>query len=553
MRASRSKNGMLALACIPLVVFLLLFFAYPLARLCLFSFSDPAGPLAAYRRLIDVPAYRAGLEATFGIAGLVTLLSMCLAYPVAYLMASVGPRLAVLLGGAVLLPFWTSSLVRTTAWIILLQRYGVINSVLLHLGIIRAPITFIYNLSGVLIGMTHVLLPFVVLPLYGAFRGIDRGLLDAAENLGASPWSIWWRLILPLTARSACAGGAIVFMSALGYYVTPALMGGARETMAAQLIASNVEDQLDWFTAGAFATVTILASLVVFGIAQALGGPQGLFGGPAPAARIGRQGGMTRRRSFGGWMVGICGGLILLYLLLPILIIGPMSWGGSPFLAFPPDHLTWHWYRVLFVRPQWRLALWNSLQVGAITVVGATLLGTLAAVGVGALRGSLRTAVESLIVMPMIAPAIALAIGLYYEFARLHLLSGHWGLGLGHTVLAAPFVFIAVRSALQRFDLTLVDAAAGLGAGPLRIGLLVLLPAIAPGISAGAIFAFVTSFDDVVLSLFLTDVRSRTLPRLIYEAVSQDINPSVAAVSTLVALATVLILSVNLVFARQRS
>ncbi|MBO1358505.1 ABC transporter permease subunit [Acetobacter sacchari] len=553
MKAQRPKeNRRLALATAPLVLFLLLFFAYPVARLCVLSFADPEGPLASYARLLSVPAYRAGLMATFGISSLVTILSVLCAYPVAYLMASVRPRLAALLGLCVLLPFWTSSLVRTTAWIILLQRYGVINSLLLHAGLIRSPISFIYNLSGVLIGMTHVLMPFVVLPLYSAFRGLDRSQLDAAEGLGGSWLKIIGRLVLPLTSRAACSGAAIVFMSALGYYVTPALMGGARETMAAQLIAFNVEDQLDWPMAGAFSSIIVAASVMIFACAQRLSGPGGLFGSPVKATQATRSD-VAIRRSPLDWGVAACGAALLFFLILPLLIIAPMSFGASPFMSFPPEHLTWRWYHQVFTRPQWRAALWNSLQIGMIAVTGATILGSLAAIGLDALRGRVRTAAEMLIIMPMIAPAIALAIGLYYEFAPLHLLSGHWGLGLGHIVLASPFVFIAVRSALQRFDPTLLDAATGLGAGPLRVTYRVLLPAIAPGVAAGAIFAFVTSFDDVVLALFLTDVRSRTLPRLIYENVSQDINPTVAVASTLVALATLLVLSINLLLTKSKS
>src|SRR5260370_11003670 len=226
----------LRLAALPLALYLLVLFVVPVAGLLRWSFGGDAGMLRNYLRILEVPAYRTSLVTTFEIAAIVTLISVVMSYPVAYLMASVRPRLAKVLTLCVLLPFWTSALVRTTAWIILLQRNGVLNSMLVGSGLIREPIAFVYNLPGVLIGMSHVLMPFVVLPLYGAFRGIDQSVVQAAETLGAGPLALGRRIFLPLTAPGVLAGATIVFMSALGYYVTPALMGGAAQTMIAQMI-----------------------------------------------------------------------------------------------------------------------------------------------------------------------------------------------------------------------------------------------------------------------------------------------------------------------------
>ncbi|WP_220792121.1 ABC transporter permease [Gluconacetobacter azotocaptans] len=548
LRAAVMRRGA-AWVALPPTLFLAALFALPVLRLLILSFSDPAGPFSPYWRIVDIPAYRTALLTTVGIGGLVTVLSVLLAYPVAYLMATVPPRVARLLGLCVLLPFWTSALVRTTAWIILLQRYGVLNTLLVDSHLLRHPVSFVYNLSGVLIGMSHVLMPFIVFPLYNAFRGIDQNLIHAAETLGAGPTTLCRRVFLPLTAPGVAAGATIVFMSALGYYITPALMGGPAQTMVAQLISFNVEEQLDWAMAGALSVVMLLASLLIFFLFQAVFGLDRLFGDAAPSGRgvvpfaVGARG-----RSASGRAMLVLGGAVLLFLLAPVLIVFPMSVGSSPFLSFPPQHLSLRWYHELLARPQWLASAWNSLQVAAIAVPGATLLGTMAALGVSRLRGGLARGLEVLFILPMIVPPIILAVGLYYQMVPLGLIRGHWGLGLGHIVIALPFVFLSAQAALRGFDRNLERAALGLGASWPTMFRRVMLPAIGPGVAAGAIFAFITSFDDVILALFLTDVRGRTLPRLIYENVSEEISPTITAVAVLVILLTLLTLLLNVFF-----
>ena len=536
---------------LPLLLFLAVFFFLPVGRLLSLSFGGEAGPWEHYGRVASVPAYRVALVTTFEIAALVTLISVVLAYPVAYLMATVPPRLMRLLTLCVLLPFWTSSLVRTTAWIILLQRNGALNTLLTEGGLTAQPIAFVYNMSGVLIGMSHVLMPFVVLPLYGAFRGIDANLVHAAETLGAGPWSLCCRLFLPLTAPGMLAGATIVFMNALGYYVTPALMGGPAQTMIAQLIAFNISEQLNWGLAAALAVAVLGATLMVFFLFQAVFGLEKLLGeSSAPVAGTPFAVG-SRGRSAGGWLLVLAAVAVVLFLLAPILIVFPMSLGSSPFLSFPPQNFSLRWYGEFFNRPQWIASLWNSLQVAAIAVLGATTLGTAAALALSRLGGRVGRLLEALFILPMIVPQIILAVGLYYLLAPWGLTGGHWALGLGHVVMAAPFVVITVRAALRGFDRNLELAALGLGASWPAMFRRVLLPAILPGILAGAVFAFITSFDDVVLSLFLTNVRSRTLPKLMYEGVAHEINPTITAVAALIVLFTLLVLLTNLLLQRR--
>jgi ABC-type spermidine/putrescine transport system permease subunit I len=549
--AARPGRAGPVLGLLPLVLLLLALFIWPVASLLGLSFGDHGFTLANYRRLIEVPVYRGVLFNTFAISAMVTVLCVLLSYPLAYLMATVGPRTLRLLVLVVLLPFWTSALVRTTAWIILLQRNGVLNQILTGSGLLTDPIPFVYNLSGVLIGMTHVLMPFVVLPLLAAFRSLDRSVVQAAESLGAGPIRIFRRILLPLTAPGVLAGATIVFMNAVGYYITPSLMGGPGETMIAQMIDFNISKQLDWGLASALAVVLLATTLAVFALFQRIFGLDRLMSSGG-SGRAGESfAGPAGRRSIGGRLSAGAGVVVAVFLILPILIVFPMSLGASPFLKFPPDAYSLNWYRSFFANPKWMTALGNSLQVAAIAVTLSVALGTAAAVALPRLRLRGARLAETLFVLPMVVPAIILGVGLFYFFAPLGLTGSPLALGLGHAVLASPYVFVTARASVRGFDRNLEQAALGLGASWPVMFRRVMLPAIAPGIAAGAVFAFITSFDDVVLALFLTNVRSRTLPKLMYEGVAHEIDPTIIAASGLIILLTIAVLALNLVLSRR--
>lgn len=549
-KAGRGFPVWLGLA--PFGLVLVVLFAVPVLSLLKLAFGEGGFTLVHFHRMIDVPVYRSVLGTTLGIAGLVTVLAVLASYPLAYVMATVGPRARSLLMLLVLLPFWTSALVRTTAWIILLQSNGVVNALLMGSGLTTTPTAFIYNLSGVLIGMTHVLMPFIVLPLYAAFRNLELSTVQAAESLGAGPITVFRRIILPLTAPGVVAGGMIVFMNAIGFYLTPALMGGPGQTMIAQMIASNINTELNWPFAAALATVLLVATVTMlalfqrfFGLERLIEGGGGKAGEPFTVT--------SRGRSPGGWAAIVAACLVGAFLIAPIIIVFPMSLGSSPFLAFPPDSYSLTWYENFFGTTKWVAALTRSLQIAGLVVAISVVLGTLAALGVARMRPRWRSTVETIFILPMIVPVIILAVGLYYLLAPTGLVGSIWGVTLGHVVLATPYVFITVRAALKSFDGNLEFAALGLGASWATMFRRVMLPSIAPGIAAGAVFAFITSFDDVIIALFLTNIRSRTLPKLMYEGVAHEIDPTIIAASCLIILVTVLVLGGNLLLTKRKT
>lgn len=206
------------------------------------------------------------LARTFWIAGLVTFFCALIGFPYAIIAASLDGWKRDLMLGAVLLPLWTSLLVRTAAWFILLQEKGLINDLLLTLGIINSPLALIFNRTGVIIAMTHVLLPFMVLPIYSVLITIPKNLMPAAASLGAPPLRAFLRVLLPLSLRGVASGGLLVFISAIGYYITPALIGGPGDQMISSIIAFYATGSANWGMAGALGMVLLVATLVLYSV-----------------------------------------------------------------------------------------------------------------------------------------------------------------------------------------------------------------------------------------------------------------------------------------------
>lgn len=248
----------LSLPALCLVGFIVLL---PIGWLAWLSFvSDGQFSLVNYERMLH-PSYQLTLITTFKLAFLVTGICLLLGYPLAYLAAQLPSRWAALVLMCVLFPFWTSLLVRTYAWLVLLQRTGQINTWLQELGLIEQPLQLVHNFTGTTIGMVHIMLPFMILPLYTAMRTIDESYMRAAANLGASPTKAFWQIFVPLSVPGLGAGLIVVFVLSLGFYVTPALLGGGRVMMWAMQIERSMAVYADWGAASALGVVLLLMTL----------------------------------------------------------------------------------------------------------------------------------------------------------------------------------------------------------------------------------------------------------------------------------------------------
>ena len=218
------------------------------------------------------------LQRTLGVSAAVTLACLLMGFPVAALLARSQGRVADLLMVLVMLPFWTSLIVRTAAWVVLLQREGLVNGLLLKLGIVGAPLDLIYNRTGVLIAMTHVLLPFMILPIYNVLKDIPPNYLRAAASLGAPPLTAFGRVYLPLAAPGIAAGALMVFILALGYYITPALVGGGGDQMLSYFVAKYTTETGNWGLAAALGAMLLVTTLALYAVSQRLSGTRRLAG-----------------------------------------------------------------------------------------------------------------------------------------------------------------------------------------------------------------------------------------------------------------------------------
>ena len=265
-----------------------------------------------------------------------------------------------------------------------------------------------------------------------------------------------------------------------------------------------------------------------------------------------KDGGETLGQRLAGPGLAALTTLVLVFLVAPILIIVPLSFSSGSFFYYPLPGFSLRWYHDFFASSFWLPSVWNSLIVGSSATLLATVLGTLAALGIWRARFPGQALLLALLISPMVVPVIIVAVGVYFAFAPLGLTDGYSGLILAHTTLAVPFVVVTVLATLSGFDRTLTRAAAGLGASPIATFRRVTLPLILPGVLSGAVFAFAASFDEVVVALLMAGPGQRTLPRQMFAGINDNISLTIAAAATmLIAISLVLMIAVGLL--RRRS
>ena len=275
----------------PGVLFLFVFYGYPVAAMLMRAFNDPVWGFANFDKLtvirshedwylfsMPMNAYIRVFTITLRIALVVTVITLLLAYPVAYVLSSISAAKANLLMILVLVPFWTSILVRSYAWMVLLGREGTINRILIRSGIRDEPMQLLNTRFAVYVGMVHILLPFMILPLYSVMRGIDRNYLRAAENLGGRPSQVFRHVFLPLSLPGIGAGSLVVFILSLGFYITPALIGGPRDVMISMMIFQQVNVP-NWGFASALALILLVIAMVIYLVFNKILGVEQLYGG----------------------------------------------------------------------------------------------------------------------------------------------------------------------------------------------------------------------------------------------------------------------------------
>ena len=421
-----------------------------------------------------------------------------------------------------LLPLWTSVLVRTYAWMVLLGRNGVFNRWLIDGGIISDPLPLLHNFTGVLIGMVHVLLPYMVLPIYGAVRRLDPAIVAAAQGLGASNWRIFWRIYVPLTLNGIFAGSVLVFVLSLGFFITPALLGGGRVIMIAVLIEQQVRETLNWPFAAALSAVLLAFTFAVYALAQRFTRAEGrdmsrrlLAAGlradlllPDAAACWWCSRSRSARRPTCSSRRPACPGNGTSA--ISTIRNGSMPPGAPCISAGRPRCWLWRW------ACRWPSA-WCAASSRAAVLV------------------------DRLALAPIIVPTIILSVAVYGLFAKLKLIGAWYGLVVAHTVLALPFVVLVMTAGLRDFDRGLEQAAAGLGASRAGTLLRITLPLLRPSLVSAGLLAFISSFDEVVVALFLAGA-NMTLPKKMFDNIMMEIDPTIAAVSVMQILLVTLVM-----------
>ncbi len=500
---------------LPALILLFVFFLFPVVRML--GFSLEGGTLEWYAKALGEGLYLQVMWNTFEIALLVTLFCLLLGYPLGFLIATTTPTWATLGFIFVLLPLWTSVLVRTYAWMVLLGRNGVFNRMLMDWGITSDPIPMLHNFTGVLIGMVHVLLPYMVLPIYGAVRrrrsggGRRRGgagRLELAHLLAHLHPAHAERHLRRLRAGVRAVAGLLHHAGAAGR------RPGHHDRRADRAAGAR----------GAELAVRL----------GPVGGPAGrdLCRLCACPARHAAGGADMRGKPLSRRLLIAAGALIYFFLMLPLLVVFPISLSSAPYLQFPPPGLSWQWYERYLDDPQWIDATWRSLYIGGATAVLALLLGVPLAFSLVRGRFFGRVLVDRLALAPIIVPTIILSVALYGVFAKLKLIGAWYGLVLAHTVLALPFVVLVMAAGLRDFDRSLEQAAAGLGASRWRTLSRVTLPLLRPSLVSAGLLAFISSFDEVVVALFLAGA-NMTLPKKMFDNILMEIDPTIASVSVI--------------------
>lgn len=546
----------------PLVVLLLVLLIYPVGQLLLLSVvGDQGFTLTQYQRLFESSVYINVLLITLKISLWTTFFSVVAGYPVAYLISSLTAKRKTSLLFWVLLSFWTSFLVRTFAWVVLLGRNGVVNQLLQALGILDAPANLLYNFGSVLVGMVHALMPLAVLTMLSVMENIDRNLPRAASTLGARPGTAFWKIYFPLSMPGVAAAAIMVFVTAIGFFITPALLGGRKETMITQIIIDQVQQTMNWEFAGAVSVLLLVVVLVVFAIYDKVLGLSTMTGGASTRVRASGKESVSRRagdavltvlanvsdalfallpkrmrRSVSGtgqsrtlwWMVLI----VLAFLSAPAFLMIPLSFDSGSGLTWPPKGFSLQWYEQMFTSPVWMQAITRSLIVGVGTGLLAMLIGTPAAFLL--VRANMRgkSAMLAFVLSPIVVPRMIIAVGMFYFFARVGLVGSMIGLILAHTVVAVPYVVITMMAVLRNYDTRLDLAAQSLGAGPWSTLRFVTFPILGAGLMSSFLFAFATSFDELTIALFASGGLNATLPKQFWDEVTLQISPVIAAVST---------------------
>ena len=553
---------------LPGIAFLILFLIVPTAQILSLSLIDKitgALTFAPFVKIWSGGPYLAVLGTTFSVALWTTALCLVLGYPLAYWLCRKPPRQQRIAALFVLLPFWTSALIKNFSWLVLLGRNGIIAKIATWVGVAGGD-QLLFNRATVIFAMTHTMLPLAVVTMLPAMNQIDRRLPMAASTLGANSAQAFWQVFCQLSMRGVAAAGLLVLVASLGFFITPALVGGPRDTMIGQLIILQINELQNWQLGSALAAILLISAIAtciaydrIFGLSSVSGGS----GGQARPQGFVRRAGLAAARfaglAFGGveelWKRNIRGlrgsavlsvyaWTVIAALLVPIVAFVPMAFTASTFLSFPPQSFSVRWFEQFAASPLWLGAMTRSFGIGFATAAVTVVIASLAALGVARTRSRFGGAAFLLFMAPMMVPSIVIAIALFYIFARISLVATDLGIIIGHSVIAMPIVFVVMLATFKGHNWSLDAAASTLGAGRMQTFRLVTFPLVRNGVAVGFVTGFLQSFEELTIALFVGGGLKTTLPKQMWDGILLQVNPVIAAASVVVLLVVILMFAI---------
>ncbi|UUZ73206.1 ABC transporter permease subunit [Polaromonas sp. P1(28)-8] len=529
---------------------LLLAFALPLLAIVPEAFGGDAA--RRFMRIFGNPVYRTVIWTTVRISLEATAITLVISFPLAWILSRATGVKALLLGLLVLIPFLTSVMVRTFAWLAILGQRGLINATLLSLGLISEPLPLLFSELAVVLALVQCSIPMMVFALFTVLKRIDGRILLAAHTLGANPLRIWSGVLIPLAIRGIQSGVTIIFLFTMASFIAPTFLGSQRQQMLAQVVQSEIDVGADWALAAALGiTLALIATIIVAAlsaVARYLSRWQrpGLLPVTLPQEHVEQVDKSLLRRPVklppsrlhipaifrGGvrFVEPIYLFFISVFILLPLVVLIPVSFSSAEVLIFPPPGYSLRWFETIFHSQEWTAAALTSLRIGAAVCVATLVMATLTVLGIGRNFRYQGTA-EALLMSPLTVPSVVFALGAYLAFSRVGLVDTETGIIFAHTVLIFPIVYQVASATFSSIDPWLSLAAASLGANPWRIFRTIVFPLLLPGLAIGALLAMLLSFDESVSSIFLSNLSVKTLPRKLWEGIRFNTSPESAAVS----------------------
>lgn len=532
----------------PTLLVMICALALPIFTLVVYSFwtqdyiyIDKTPTLNNYQTFFDKWMYGGLLLRSIRMSATVTLINVCLAFPIAYFLAFKVRKNVMTWLILINLPFWTSYLLRVLAWKIMLGNNGVINSTLLDLDLIQGPLEFLlYSRFAVVLTLVHAWAAFAILPIYLSLSKIDRSLLEAAADLGDGPVKRFLRVTLPLSMPGVIAAAVIQFIPTVGDYITPMMVGGPRGMMFGQIIAGQFGEANNWPLGSALTIImmmTITAIIFTF-IWLAQRGTikrREMDTTLAPGDQ-----GITEGRKYGPLFVYVV--IYILFLYIPSLMLPVFSFNDSVQMVLPLKGFTLDWYLGIPVQPGLLEALGNSFQLAIPVAIVSTTLATIAAKALTRYRMPGQGLAMGFILLPMVMPGIILAVGLLVLALVLDIQLSLWTIGVAHVVMTLPFSTLVIRARLEGFARTLEESSQDLGENAWMTFWRVTFPLILPGIGACLILSFTASFDEFLFALFLGG-NEVTLPVYMWTQVRfPQTLPTILAIGTCIFLGSIILI-----------